>query len=379
MRRKRTSYLQWYAVSTVAGLSFVAALNGLIDPLHFYHRPFLHHTFTTNERFQNPGVIKNYDYDAVVMGDSLCENFRVTQLRRSLGWHTVNLCMSGSTAREQAVALRKALDTGKVRDVLWGLNYDAFIRAVDDLNHNGDFPLFLYEESLETPINYLLSFDTLQMSIRALDGRGPQDIAEIHGQPTGARYCRQSVLQVWRRMHSSGRPPVSSEAPEVRFAATRVTGNVRDNLLPLVKRYPHVRFHLFFPPLSVLSYVNDFTISESRFATRLLFKRQVLEAVADCPNCRLHDFDGTLSVTRDLERYKDLMHYDSTVNDLMIDALRRDADRLDHENCDHRLAEFERSVHDLLKDVTALETPTRHGLQLPEINISFRDAGMHPQ
>jgi len=369
----RNSYLLLYATTTAAGLLLVAAGNRLVDPLHFYGRPALHHTFVTNERYQNPGLIKNYDYDAVIIGTSHTENFSVAELGKALGWKTIPLSMSGSTVREQFLALRNALATGKVRHVLWGLDFPAFLRIADDLSDDdGTFPLFLYDESLETHLNYLLSFDTLTLSVRALDGRGPQAIAALHTPPDPLKFGEARVLQVWRRMHETRQPATTHRTHPAETPAELVDKNLAANFRPLVAAHPEVDFRLFFPPFSILTYVDDYTRSPDRFPARLAFKRRVVETISKFDNCRLYDFDTAQAVTHNLDNYKDLAHYSRHVNDFMIDAIAGDAYRIDRANCDERLAAFERSVDDFLRTVSAPAGPWRDRLQLSANRLFVR-------
>lgn len=61
----------------IAILVIIAIFTVVVDPLFQYHKPFFN-IYIRNERYQNPGILKNFDYDSVLTGSSMTENFRVS-------------------------------------------------------------------------------------------------------------------------------------------------------------------------------------------------------------------------------------------------------------------------------------------------------------
>lgn len=106
----------------------VSASNGadycFYRPITIYHRPSWYTPLLSEEeRYQNPGLAKNYDYDNIIIGTSMTENFLPSQVDASLGGTTLKLSMEGSTVDEHYKIAKLALETGKVKQVLWGLDY----------------------------------------------------------------------------------------------------------------------------------------------------------------------------------------------------------------------------------------------------------------
>ena len=66
--------------STGAALILVAAVNMLIDPFLHYHAPLggLQYPLK-DERYQNDGIMRNYPYNAVITGTSMCQNFKPSE------------------------------------------------------------------------------------------------------------------------------------------------------------------------------------------------------------------------------------------------------------------------------------------------------------
>ena len=90
-----------YIISTIAlallALIVVGIINVLFDPLFIYHKPlFGLQPVITNERYQNAGVAKNFDYDNVIIGNSLSQNFKPSDFNEGFGGNTVKLTSAGS-------------------------------------------------------------------------------------------------------------------------------------------------------------------------------------------------------------------------------------------------------------------------------------------
>ena len=101
----------------------VALLTSIIDPLQFYHKATWYSpVFSTEQRYQNPGLARNYDYDTIIIGTSMTENFIPAEVDKALGGKTLKLSIRGSTADEHFKIASLALQTGKVKKVLWGLD-----------------------------------------------------------------------------------------------------------------------------------------------------------------------------------------------------------------------------------------------------------------
>jgi hypothetical protein len=374
---RRWNYLQVYVIGSIAGTLAVMGGNWLVDPLHFFHRPILHHTFVDNQRYQNPGLAKNYVYDAVVIGTSHTENFSSKQIQTVLGWKSIPLSISGSTAREQNLVLNKALATGQLKNVLWGIDYTSFHCEPTDFRRGADFPMYLYEETPMTAVKYLLSRDTLDFSRRALAGRGPTDLETLHTWPHKYEFSEKRVLEAWKHERMF---------PERKAARYRTDGrrsiydamaeNVETNLIQVVKGNPDVTFHLFFPPYSILTYINDFAIDEEQFEGRLIFKEEVVRGLADCDNCRIHDFETAFEISHDLDNYKDLWHYGRHINDVIVEAISRDEYRIDAVNCRAKLDEFEQSVRTFADEAMQPTNPWHARLELDQSPLHLRDRGV---
>jgi hypothetical protein len=321
------AYLKIFAGVTVAGAVGLVALNWLVDPLQFYRKAAYPPLLVGQKRFQAPGLAKNYDYDTVIIGTSMSENFQPQQVADKLGGKALNLSLQGASAREQSLMLQVALRSGKVRRVIWELNYE-YLRGdpqwVSD--YDGSFPFYFYDENVFNDLgHYLLSVDTAKQSLKVLLGRAgvrpyesraPEDVFSWY---RTKQFGVASVRRAWERAAKS-RDSFRKQIPE--YAAENLNANFDRNILPLLRDHADVKCHLFFPPFLAAYYANVRKVSPQILANLAANRRHVFEQTRGLPNVELFDFQTAEEIIFDLDDYCDLMHFNLRVNDTLLEAIR---------------------------------------------------------
>lgn len=329
-RKYSRHYVAWLLGLSVFLLGLAGVFNWVVDPLYFYHRPWFDIGFSKNQRLQNPGIARQFDYDAVLLGTSRTETFQTSALQRALDLNIINLSVSASLVTEQALLLDVVLQNRAIERVVWEINYPSFSLGDRLYDRQGDrilslglgtFPKYLYEVGPETPFRYLLSLDILSESLRAVRGQRPDNYDTLHYWIDRFEYSEARVLAAWdhrrnywtdaRRMYLAQHAPTPQEVRDV--FVKRVERVIRQN--------PQVQFDLLLLPATVLEYGMDFRIRRGRFESRLSLNEAVARAQAQFPNVRIFNFQVDKQLTHDFSRWKDLEHFDAATNELIINAL----------------------------------------------------------
>ena len=81
MKRKAVLWVLGFSVLVVAVLVFVAVLTVYVDPFFQYHEPRTDEFYYSldNQRSQSDGIVKHFDYQGIITGTSMTENFRTTE------------------------------------------------------------------------------------------------------------------------------------------------------------------------------------------------------------------------------------------------------------------------------------------------------------
>ena len=100
----------WALASLALLLAAIAAISLtviVIDPFQVY-RPatrYLPPIDRTTQVYANAGVARSYAYDSAVVGTSVTENFRPSQMDSLLGGRFIKLCTSAGTAYNHALLM----------------------------------------------------------------------------------------------------------------------------------------------------------------------------------------------------------------------------------------------------------------------------------
>lgn len=316
----------------VAFLAIVAAAAGgmmlfnyVVDPFQYYrvaslYRPVL---WGGLQRQQNAGLARNFTREVVIVGSSVTENFFSADIERIWGKQATKLSISGSTAREQFLVLNLALRTGKVKEVLWGLDVGAFYRPWEAVRDDqGAFPWHMYRTGWQPNIEYLLSLGTTRLSLAALKKYGETDFDRYHAWFDKFEYGDAAVLKNWMGTCDQFRQQFTPDDLKAAMATmARYDESLEKNLLSLVRAYPDVRFNLYLPPLATLIYVPAKT---NMLPILLPFRQRLVERVSGFSNVRLYDFQTVEPIVDDLANFKDPLHFGLSINHYILEAIRGD-------------------------------------------------------
>jgi len=311
--------LKLCAVVAFTLIGICTAANFLVDPLQFYRRAGYPPLLRTEARYQNPGLAKNYDYDAVIIGTSVSLGFDPVQIRERLGMRVLNLAMPGASAHEQFLLLQVALRSGRVRHVIWDINYE-FIRGTPAWvsDYDGAFPGYLYDTNAwnEVP-HYLLNLDTAKDTLRILWRRYTPRAVESLTQTQERERGRNRVLVHWEKSRAGN---IFTREPGA-FAPAHLRASFQANFPTLIRAHPQVHFDLYFPPISFVHYAMLRTDLPSAFDDFFRWRLDVKHQLAALPNTRLFDFQGVPGIVMDLSRYSDAVHFDAATHREIVEAI----------------------------------------------------------
>ena len=145
-------------------------LNFIVDPLQFYRKSFyFNNVLYLYQRYQNPGLARNYGYDTVIIGTSMTENFLPRDTKSILDLDVLKLSISGGSVYEQRLMLNVAMRSDKLDNVIWGIDFSSFKGSSQRKGgEDSTFPEYLYDTDLFNDFKYLLNDKTTELSINAL-------------------------------------------------------------------------------------------------------------------------------------------------------------------------------------------------------------------
>lgn len=307
---KRTWSLLSLAALSLALLS-ACALVFFVDPFQIYRQAtrYVPPLDRTTQVYSNAGVARNYEYDSAVVGTSVCENFRPTQLDGLFGGRFIKLVSSAGTLYNHALLLDLAYQTHALRTVVYGLDVYSMIGETDKTGTQ--MPMYLYDDNPLNDVSYLLNRSVLASFVpRCFKTWGQRQDDSIRdsmfswaqdGDEYGPVALYNAVFET----------PAARRAPDAYLE--NAVRNLETHLLPLIEAHPETRFLFFFPPYSAA----EWSTMESRGTLDALLALRGLcyERLSAYPNAALYDFSAREEWVTDLQNYKDTLHYGQWIND----------------------------------------------------------------
>ena len=101
-------------LTLVISLTFIALLVIIVDPYFHYHKPFSFLSYRLyEERYTNDGISRHFDFDAMITGSSITQNFKPSEMDALFHANTVKESFSGAGYQELADNLDRALSRNK--------------------------------------------------------------------------------------------------------------------------------------------------------------------------------------------------------------------------------------------------------------------------
>ena len=333
--------VSFFALSLTVCL-LLAGTAYLIDPfLQFRAKD---HSYMLRGWFVDSGLIENYDYDTLIIGSSMVQNFDMDLFRKELGVKPLHIGMGAMNTKEIGELMNLAFDAGKARK--YYICTDLYMFTTNAAESH--YPPYLLQKDLLSRLRYLLSYEAwfryipVDTAFMALDALGVT-------LPLKYRYNRSiDRLEDWRLdFPVAGREAVLKNYVNKQYSVSDVKlENLWERMKTNIDRFlegfepGRGEYTFFFPPYSSLYWCN--ARNRGYFDVYLRARRYFTEQVA-LRGDAVYDFQGA-DCTADLDNYRDTTHYMPPVNDWMTKCFASGEYLVTPEN--------ERVLEDRLREIT---------------------------
>ena len=298
----------------LAALALLCAAAWAVDPyLQFRVRD---NTYLLNARFVDAGLIANYDYDTLLAGSSMTQNFDMELFRAELDCKPLHVSLGGLNALEMSQLVQAAYRAGKAETLYLCVDLSYFT----DEPSGSQFPAHLFRSDILSRLRYLLSYEVWFRYIPADLALMAADRLDIALPPKYIRSRSIDLLENWSLDEPTGKDvflrnawlaPVP-ETPPDREALLRGMLGRADAFLAGFD-FSRCRHVFFFPPYSGLFWYNAYL---SQDYENYLRAKEYFVCRAEALGAEVYDFQGA-PFTSDMGVYRDSMHYGAEINDWM--------------------------------------------------------------
>lgn len=330
-----------FGIITVTMLMLVGGMTAAVDPFFHYHAPLdvLNYRLD-NQRYQNDGILRHFQYDAIITGTSQTENFKTSEFDALFETEAVKVPFSGATLKEINGRLSGALKNNySTRYVLQSI--DPIYILIDEVSYSESmYPWYLYDDTILNDAPYLLNKDvffsntiiTLRYTMRGYETTSFDEYSNWMGD---YQFGKEAVDLTYSR------PEKQAELQKLTDDERKtIHDNLMQNVVSLVEEYPNVEFYLFFPPYSI--YWWDEIQRNGKLGWQIDIFREASEILVEYSNVHLFSFFSDYDLICNLDYYKDRIHYHEDINSRMLDCMAKDEFRLTKENYQTHWDEIER-------------------------------------
>ncbi len=307
----------------ISVLTYVCVTVVTVDPFFHYHKPNTETYYyeLNNQRSQNDGIIRHFDYDALITGSSMTENFSTSEMDEIYGTNSIKVPFSGGSFREINDWIQTAItENGNLKTVVRGLDLNMFFQDKDALRPDlGEYPNYLYNESVFDDVYYVFNRDVIFARVfpmienskteNAVSGIDSFDV--YSSWMTGYTYGINTVRPNGIDFSQTGKQSHLSESERERLLEM-----TKQNITSLPQQYPDVEFYYFFTPYSAVWWKN--LVADGSVYKQIEAERVIIEEALKYDNLKLFSFNNLTEITTDINNYKDTIHYGSWINSLIL-------------------------------------------------------------
>lgn len=331
-----------FGILTMVGISVFK-----IDPFFHFHSPDTDSYYYSldNERSQNDGILRNFNYEGLIIGSSMAQNFKTSEAEDIFGCSFVKTSMAGASYKEVNDNIATALsNNNNIKIVIRPLDRTRFFvdknAMRDDL---GQFPTYLYDADPLNDVKYLFNRDVVFSRIYPMIKERYKDdfkngITSFDDYSNSMSYFHFGIdtafpdgIDYTNRI--TEQQDLSQRDREL------LIGTVDQNIISLAEAYPEVTFFYYITPYSAIWWQR--TLSSGNFEKQMQAERLFIERILEVENIKLYSFNNLTDIICDLNNYTDVYHYGSWINSLILKYLGEGEGLLTRENYENYLKDEE--------------------------------------
>ena len=327
---KQKKWFHGTIIGTGIILGLILIVMVIADPYFHYHGKLPGMKYRINdERYINAGIMKHFEYDAIITGTSMNQNFKTSQMDTLFETNAIKVPFAGAGFKEIRENLERAFESGnEIKYVLWGIDYEGLAKDADFVAY-AEYPEYLYDDNILNDASYVWNKEIL------ISGLLNNILMTLRGEETTTfdEYASWDIGRGWEYMKQyiyEIPDTVPMEQGLTEQERKTVEENISANIVALAKKYPDTTFLLFYTPYSILFWDNIYR--GGTLEKQLQMEQITSGMLLECENIELYNFFYKTDIVCNFDYYQDGFHYVNDVNAMIMDWIHKGEGRLTKEN-----------------------------------------------
>lgn len=299
----------------------------LFDPFFQYHKPLPGlKAVLTDKEYQCVGSLKNFDYDSVIAGSSVSENYNNRWFNEGFDCVSIKAIRSYGATADLCFLLDIAFRDHDIKYVFYNLDPSALSADPVTTFESTGCPVYLYDDNYLNDVEYLLNKDVLFEKIPYLIAQslmGDYDEGNSYNWAQWKEFNSDMILGLYIRKLSI------DDMKEADYYQQQLDGNIA-LLVSEIESHPETVFKISIPPYSMLWWDNIYRNGDTE--SYLYNMESAMEKLLMYDNVELYYFLNDRKIVTDLENYMDLLHFSPEINRYICNAMIEGSHKVTKEN-----------------------------------------------
>lgn len=331
----------------LAFMMFLPALvTYLFDPFYQYHQPFFSLKASLYDRDnQVVGTIRTFDYDSVILGSSVAENFDSAFLDTHLGCETLKVIRASGSVADLLYYMDMVHGNQEIKNVFWCMDIFALMSSTEITLKDKSVPGYLHTDTIFDDVTYLYNKDIIFEEIPRSVAYSLQNVntgGDAYNWAADKHFSPEQAMKAYTKQ---------GEALPMAEISMENKALIADNIAMVVKEitsHPQTQYTFLFPPYSLLwwdcGYMNGIS------AEYFYVLKECLPALLSCENATVYYFQDEQDIICNLDYYMDMIHYSPEINQYMLDCIISGDNMVTDENVDDIIDSMQDTYEYIIKE-----------------------------
>lgn len=295
----------------------------VVDPFYHFHAPSdKDNIYIYNEMYQSPGMARNFEYDSIMLGTSMTENFRPSMFK-DYGENALVVSYAGGRSKDIAKLVDQAFKSSNKISKMY-IDINDYQLCSDPDSVFSDLPDYLYDSNPLNDVQYIFNIDVISECINRLTTSSENNVDTAFTWDDPDLFGKDKVMQDYYSSHSN-QAWVNTEGYDKALVTDTAIKNIY-NFDPYITSHPDTEFIFFLPPYSA-AYWYDL-LEQNKLDEKLDMYKAAIEELLKYKNVKVFFFMDDYVVIDNLDSYRDLCHYHPSINEMMTKAMHKDSFRI---------------------------------------------------
>lgn len=337
-------FLTVFTISAILLLLCIGTISYFVDPF-FQFRVNKDNHYFLNPRLVNGGLAKNSDYNTIILGSSMVQNYNLSILRENDPTCDPLKLSTGGMNNMELEYVYSFIKKDKVKSFIINLDLPQFNAVFEEIR----YPRYLYDDGLLNKLEYLYGYETcirftpvnigLSLYLKNKASIPTEYKAKTEIDNIGQNIEDYNAEHV-KQLYLSGKT-VSEQMQN--GMKSRMQDRLNSMLLRIQpEKYPDAQYTFVLPPYSALYW--HYTRELGYYNEFIDFVRYLNQKIGTYDNARIAFFFDVDEII-DLNQYSDITHFSPVLSDKILNNISNQDYWLDNSNIETKLQRMDSLVN----------------------------------